>query len=282
MRIPLEIGVVGAVVAQGAPPADAGRAVAQLKSMGLEATAGLASCPQGVSAVDVAAALAKLDNDREYPEEEGESRAHTYHWIANLATLGIACRWQRVVVAKQFVRAVDEVNLHYHPYVPPVLQPRINASSRRDSTMEMPIDPRQPRRLEKNTNIDAVGCKGCTASASSRRRLLAGVDESADGFLDSALEGAAVALVQLAALGFDHRDDGGHDGEDEEIELRLGRHRIDARSQEEFVFAHEREHLRAGDPPAARQIQSFLTHWLTAHILDTDQRYKPFVQQDAA
>jgi len=41
-------------------PQDAGRAVAQLKSMGLEATAGLASCPQGVSAVDVAAALAKL------------------------------------------------------------------------------------------------------------------------------------------------------------------------------------------------------------------------------
>jgi len=41
-------------------PQEAGRAVAQLKSSGLEATAGLASCPQGVSAVDVAAALAKL------------------------------------------------------------------------------------------------------------------------------------------------------------------------------------------------------------------------------
>jgi tryptophanyl-tRNA synthetase len=41
-------------------PQDAGRAVSQLKSSGLEATAGLASCPQGVSAVDVAAALAKL------------------------------------------------------------------------------------------------------------------------------------------------------------------------------------------------------------------------------
>ncbi|MET3769114.1 endoglucanase Acf2 [Marisediminicola sp. UYEF4] len=37
---------------------------------------------------DAPAALAKLDNDREYPEEEGESRAHTYHWIANLASLG--------------------------------------------------------------------------------------------------------------------------------------------------------------------------------------------------
>jgi len=37
---------------------------------------------------DGPAALAKLDNDREYPVEEGESRAHTYHWIANLAALG--------------------------------------------------------------------------------------------------------------------------------------------------------------------------------------------------
>lgn len=37
---------------------------------------------------DGPAALAALDNDREYPEEEGESRAHTYHWIANLASLG--------------------------------------------------------------------------------------------------------------------------------------------------------------------------------------------------
>ena len=37
---------------------------------------------------DGTAALAKLDSDREYREEEGESRAHTYHWIANLATLG--------------------------------------------------------------------------------------------------------------------------------------------------------------------------------------------------
>jgi tryptophanyl-tRNA synthetase len=43
-------------------PQDAGRAVAQLKTSGLEATAGLASCPQGVSGVDVAAALAKLGN----------------------------------------------------------------------------------------------------------------------------------------------------------------------------------------------------------------------------
>ncbi|NSX35187.1 fibronectin type III domain-containing protein [Pseudarthrobacter oxydans] len=37
---------------------------------------------------DGQAALSALDNDREYPEEEGESRAHTYHWIANLASLG--------------------------------------------------------------------------------------------------------------------------------------------------------------------------------------------------
>lgn len=33
-------------------------------------------------------ALGELDGDREYPVEEGESRAHTYHWIANLARLG--------------------------------------------------------------------------------------------------------------------------------------------------------------------------------------------------
>ncbi len=33
-------------------------------------------------------ALSELDGDREYPIEEGESRAHTYHWIANLARLG--------------------------------------------------------------------------------------------------------------------------------------------------------------------------------------------------
>lgn len=39
--------------------------------------------------------------------------------------------------------------------------------------------------------------------------------------------------------------------------------------------------LRAGDPAAARQVQSFLTHWLTAHILDTDVKYKPFVQRAA-
>lgn len=37
---------------------------------------------------DAPRALAYLDNDREYPEEEGESRAHTYHWIANLSALG--------------------------------------------------------------------------------------------------------------------------------------------------------------------------------------------------
>jgi tryptophanyl-tRNA synthetase len=41
-------------------PQDAGRAVAQLKSGGLEASAGLASCPQGVSGVEVAAALARM------------------------------------------------------------------------------------------------------------------------------------------------------------------------------------------------------------------------------
>ncbi|MFA5941614.1 MAG: bacteriohemerythrin [Sinimarinibacterium sp.] len=39
--------------------------------------------------------------------------------------------------------------------------------------------------------------------------------------------------------------------------------------------------LRAGEPAAARQIQSFLTHWLTAHILDTDVKYKPFVHRAA-
>lgn len=33
-------------------------------------------------------ALAALDGDQEYPVEEGESRAHTYHWIANVAALG--------------------------------------------------------------------------------------------------------------------------------------------------------------------------------------------------
>ncbi|WP_380164361.1 glycosyl hydrolase [Jannaschia sp. R86511] len=33
-------------------------------------------------------ALQALDGDREYPVEEGESRAHTFHWIANLAELG--------------------------------------------------------------------------------------------------------------------------------------------------------------------------------------------------
>ena len=33
-------------------------------------------------------ALSALDADRDYPVEEGESRAHTYHWIANLAALG--------------------------------------------------------------------------------------------------------------------------------------------------------------------------------------------------
>ena len=41
-------------------PQEAGRAVAQLKATGLEASPGLASCPQGVSGADVAAALAKL------------------------------------------------------------------------------------------------------------------------------------------------------------------------------------------------------------------------------
>jgi hypothetical protein len=44
-------------------------------------------------------------------------------------------------------------------------------------------------------------------------------DEGADGVIDAALERAGVALVQLAALGLDHRDDGGHDREDEEVDL---------------------------------------------------------------
>ncbi|KGM11905.1 ricin B lectin, partial [Cellulomonas bogoriensis 69B4 = DSM 16987] len=37
---------------------------------------------------DGPAALAKLDADPGYDVEEGGSRAHTYHWIANLAALG--------------------------------------------------------------------------------------------------------------------------------------------------------------------------------------------------
>ncbi|WP_024286128.1 glycosyl hydrolase [Cellulomonas sp. KRMCY2] len=37
---------------------------------------------------DGPAALAALDAQPGYPVEEGESRAHTYHWVANLAALG--------------------------------------------------------------------------------------------------------------------------------------------------------------------------------------------------
>jgi len=37
---------------------------------------------------DPDAALAKLENDSGFSSEEGESKAHTYHWIRNLAALG--------------------------------------------------------------------------------------------------------------------------------------------------------------------------------------------------
>jgi endoglucanase Acf2 len=50
-------------------------------------------------------ALGELDADREYPVEEGESRAHTYHWIANLARLGNV---DATVTADQPVAAVFE------------------------------------------------------------------------------------------------------------------------------------------------------------------------------
>src|SRR5262249_1616202 len=41
---------------------------------------------------DPTAALAKLRANPGYAVEEGESRAHTLHWIANLATLGTVDR----------------------------------------------------------------------------------------------------------------------------------------------------------------------------------------------